>query len=120
MQVAMSVSGGNKLKDSDGRVVAEWEVPWGLWKEVALTIRVGGEEEVQVWTGDYDPRSQEFEYRGARYFPCFHFLFHLFFSVDSGISQFCSSGTSISTLSIPSASPDLLPPLPLSPIRSTS
>ncbi|KAI5817611.1 hypothetical protein BZA77DRAFT_244754 [Pyronema omphalodes] len=67
MQVAMSLSGGNKLKDSDGRVVAEWEVPWGLWKEVPLTIRVGGEEEVQVWTGDYDPRSQEFEYRGASY-----------------------------------------------------
>lgn len=111
MQVAMSMSGGNKLKDSDGRVVAEWEVPWGLWKEVALTIRVGGEEEkVQVWTGDYDPRSQEFDYRGARYF----FLLPLFL----GFWKFPGSVAAGHLLPLYRFPP--LPPLPLSPIKNPS
>jgi len=59
---------GMVLKDveDEGRVVARWEVPWGLWKPVAVQLQDSAEE-VAVWTGDYDPRSQEFKWRGARY-----------------------------------------------------
>lgn len=55
-------------------VVARWAVPWGLRKEVDITLLspsssgVSGNDEVAtVLTGDFDLRSQEFDARGARY-----------------------------------------------------
>ncbi|KAF8247384.1 hypothetical protein K440DRAFT_661490, partial [Wilcoxina mikolae CBS 423.85] len=59
---------GMVLRDieGDGGVVAKWQVPWGLWKPISVRLRER-EEEVEVWTGDYDPRSQVFEWAGASY-----------------------------------------------------
>ncbi|KAF8544625.1 hypothetical protein BDD12DRAFT_814968 [Trichophaea hybrida] len=58
--------GVSETMELDGMVLRDWQVPWGLWKPISVRLRER-EEEVEVWTGDYDPRSQEFEWAGASY-----------------------------------------------------
>lgn len=54
---------------SDGETRARWKVPWSLRRDtvVRLSNELGRKDEVVVWTGDFDPRSQEFEVGDATY-----------------------------------------------------